>query len=138
MYSVFDIRKSLFKTLSEYITTNSKYNPKVTTFKVDEIKQPLVVFTEMANNDDIKTTQRNVITRNLNYYINIYAIQQENISALQICEELAQLVLDVMQGYYGMSGGLATSIPRYDGQGVTYQFAMNFSCKVDSRSNAII
>lgn len=137
MNNVFEVRKSLFKTLNEYITTNSQFNPKVSTFKIDKITQPLVVFTEMSNIQDLKSTHRKILTRNLNYYINIYAIQQDNISALQICEELAQLVLDVMQGYYGMNGGLTTAIPRYDGQAVTYQFVMTFTTKVNVNSNLI-
>ena len=127
----------IYQVLKEYIAKKSKYNPFVLKNVIDN-KYPLVVFENNVNTLDYRTQDRYRLdqVRSLSFEINIFAITQNNIDSSIICDELANLVCDVMQEYYGMQGGLDAKLKNINSSKAT-KYVLHFTCKVDVRRNKI-
>lgn len=127
----------IYQLLREYIVKKSKYSPSVLKNVIDN-KYPLVVFENNINTLDYRTQDRYRIdqVRSLSFEINIFAITQNNIDSSIICDELANLVCDVMQEYYGMQGGLDAKLKNINSSKAT-KYVLHFTCKVDVRRNKI-
>ena len=127
----------IYQLLREYIVKKSKYNPSVLKNVIDN-KYPLVVFENNTNTLDYRTQDRYRLNqvRSLSFEINIFAITQNNIDSSIICDELANLVCDVMQEYYGMQGGLDAKLKNINSSKAT-KYVLHFTCKVDVRRNKI-
>lgn len=127
----------IYQLLKEYIVKKSKYNPSVLKNVIDN-KYPLVVFENNINTLDYRTQDRYRIdqVRSLSFEINIFAITQNSIDSSIICDELANLVCDVMQEYYGMQGGLDAKLKNINSSKAT-KYVLHFTCKVDVRRNKI-
>ena len=102
-----DIVEEIFQNLKATIEKSNKYNAVVKKNVIDET-YPLVVFN---NNSNILSTitqdmYRMNKTRKLSFEISVIAINQENISGKQICEEISLLICRLMNEYYLMQGGL--------------------------------
>lgn len=127
----------IYQVLKEYIVKKSKYNPIVLKNVIDN-KYPLVVFENNVNTLEYRTQDRYRLdqVRNLSFEINIFAIAQDNIDSSIICDELTNLVCDVMQEYYGMQGGLDAKLKNINSSKAT-KYVLHFTCKVDVRRNKI-
>ena len=127
----------IYQLLREYIVKKSKYNPSVLKNVIDN-KYPLVVFENNTNTLDYRTQDRYRLNqvRSLSFEINIFAITQNNIDSSIICDELANLVCDVMQEYYGMQGGLDAKLKNINSSKAT-KYVLHFTCKVDVKRNKI-
>lgn len=127
----------IYQLLKEYIVKKSKYNPSVLKNVIDN-KYPLVVFENNVNTLDYRTQDRYRLdqVRSLSFEINIFAITQNSIDSSIICDELANLVCDVMQEYYGMQGGLDAKLKNINSSKAT-KYVLHFTCKVDVRRNKI-
>ncbi len=127
----------IYQLLKEYIVKKSKYNPSVLKNVIDN-KYPLVVFENNVSTLDYRTQDRYRLdqVRSLSFEINIFAITQNNIDSSIICDELANLVCDVMQEYYGMQGGLDAKLKNINSSKAT-KYVLHFTCKVDVRRNKI-
>ena len=127
----------IYQLLKEYIVKKSKYSPSVLKNVIDN-KYPLVVFENNINTLDYRTQDRYRIdqVRSLSFEINIFAITQNNIDSSIICDELTNLVCDVMQEYYGMQGGLDAKLKNINSSKAT-KYVLHFTCKVDVRRNKI-
>ena len=127
----------IYQLLKEYIVKKSKYNPSVLKNVIDN-QYPLVVFENNVNTLDYRTQDRYRLdqVRSLSFEINIFAIKQNNIDRCMLCDELANLVCDVMQEYYGMQGGLDAKLKNINSSKAT-KYVLHFTCKVDVRRNKI-
>lgn len=134
--NIFNVKKSIFQSLKEYVEENNSYNALVLT-RATNNQFPLVVFEENRNELEIRTTNYKTITRILNYNVNIYAKDINEISGNDICEVLAQLVIEVMQGYYNCNGGIVALIPRYDNNVTSYQMNLRFTTRYIPSQNKI-
>ena len=128
--------KEIFKNLKYYIENKSKYNPTVASSFLNN-KYPLVIFERIKNSSGIKTTNYINVSRNISYTVNCFARDINDISSSQICEELAQLVNEVMQDYYGMDGGVTTEISKFDGTPLTHQTVLTYEISNIPKYNII-
>lgn len=135
--NVFSKSNEVFETLKTYIKKNSIYNPEVKKYSIKN-SYPMVVFEEITNTLNSVSCDYNQRQefRNLNYEINIYAIPINKINSDIICEELANLVIDVMQRYYRMEGGLDARFININSSNAS-QYTLHFSCKWDMERNYI-
>ena len=125
--NVFLPNREIFDNLKDYIANNSSVPTYVRRVRTKE-KYPLIVFQEARNELDTRSTTYDNTTRLLNYNINIYC--NHRVDNLELCEELALLVSEVMQGYYNMQGGIIARIPTYDDTNKTsYLINMRFTSR---------
>ncbi len=129
--------KKIYQSLKDYINAKSEYNPFVLRTAVDN-KYPLVVFEDKSDLVDMQTQDRYRLneTRNANYEISIFAINVGETSSDEICNELSQLVIDVMQRYYGMQGGIDAKLKNIN-TSKAMKVVLHFNCIYDARRNFI-
>lgn len=137
MINIEEKSEEIFVVLKKYILANSKYNPEVK--KVSKnIKYPSVIFEEMTNSldsvscDDYQSQE----IRNLDFEITIYAVDQGNVNSTIICNELANLVIQIMQRCYRMQGGLDAKLFNINESQAT-QYTLHFSCKWFMQKNIL-
>ena len=123
-----NVQTSVFENLKKYLQENSQYSPTMTT-RIIENANPLVVFEETRNETFVRTTNYVNRDRILNYTINIFADDIEEVGSPTICRELAQLISEVMEDYYHATGGITGTIPRYNETYNTYQIQMRYTLK---------
>lgn len=117
----------IFRNLKEYIQVNASVETYVSRNKITN-KFPLIVFEEARNELDTRSTTYDNTTRTLNYNINIYC--NHRVDNYELCIELANLITQVMQGYYKMSGGVIATIPTFeDANKTSYQVNMRFTSR---------
>lgn len=135
--SIHNKSKEIFNLLSKYLTTDSKFNPMVKT-KVIENQYPLVVFETRTNTLDSMTQDmfRLDMVRNLSFEISVFAINKGNVTAEEICDELSNLICEVMQEYYGMQGGIDGKLQNINTAKAT-KYVLHFDCKWNVRQNRI-
>ncbi len=115
--TIFEPYKEVYEVLKDYVETtyNEKHKggSKVEVLK-NKISQqtPVVIFSEPINRLQTESTTYDNTTRLINYDINIYCNKNNN--SEQIVRELAILVIEVMQGYYRMNGGVVAIMPQFD------------------------
>lgn len=127
----------IFEILSKYITKHNQYDAKVKRNVIDNV-YPLVVFEENTNTLDTITQDRYRMNsvRNLSFEISIFAVNINNIDSGVICDELADLVCDVMQEYYLMQGGVDAKLKNIN-TAKARKYVLHFSCKWDVKTNLI-
>lgn len=135
--SIYTKEKEIYQILQKYIEKKSEYNPIVLTKTVDNT-YPLVVFETNSNTSNLITQDMYRLdrVRNLSFEISIVAINKGTISSEAICDELADLVCDVMQDYYRMQGGLDAKLKNINTAKAT-KYVLHFSCKWNVRQNII-
>ena len=135
--SIYTKEKEIYQILQKYIEKKSEYNPIVLTKTVDNT-YPLVVFETNSNKSNLITQDMYRLdrVRNLSFEISIVAINKGTISSEAICDELADLVCDVMQDYYRMQGGLDAKLKNINTAKAT-KYVLHFSCKWNVRQNII-
>ena len=137
MKDIFEISNHIFKYLKNHIEKNSKYNPKVSQ-NIEEKKYPLVVFEDMLNNissQNLGECKLDVV-RSLNFEISIFAINSNGISSQYICEELSNLVCEIMQDKFNMQGGLDNCLKNINTDKAT-KYILHFNCEWNIGNNII-
>lgn len=127
----------IYELLKKYLQKASKYNPSVLDNVIDN-KYPLVVFETNANNLESITQDRYRLDqiRNLSFEISVFAVNINEISSIDICEELSSLVCEVMNEYYGMQGGIDARLKNINIAKAT-KYVLHFNCKWSVRQNKI-
>lgn len=139
-----DINKKseeIFNNIKKYIQAKyvSKSNEQVEIKKnIVDNTYPLVVFETNANTSDYITqdTFRLDQVRNLSFEISIFAININQINSSVICDELANLVCQVMNGYYGMQGGIDAKLKNINPAKAT-KYVLHFNCKWNVKQNTL-
>lgn len=110
-----DVYDEIFDYADTYIKEKSVYSPKILTSAPQETKVfPLVVIQE-SNNPlvDEDLTKRDQQYQ-IEYEIEIYAIDKGNIAKQVIIQELKKLVNDVFDAHYGMDRRVCKPSPNAD------------------------
>lgn len=139
-----DINKKseeIFNNIKKYIQAKyvSKSNEQVEIKKnIVDNTYPLVVFETNANTSDYITqdTFRLDQVRNLSFEISIFAININQINSSVICDELANLVCQVMNVYYGMQGGIDAKLKNINPAKAT-KYVLHFNCKWNVKQNIL-
>lgn len=139
-----DINKKseeIFNNIKKYIQAKyiSKSNEQVEIKKnIVDNTYPLVVFETNANTSDYITqdTFRIDQVRNLSFEISIFAININQINSSVICDELANLVCQVMNVYYGMQGGIDAKLKNINPAKAT-KYVLHFNCKWNVKQNIL-
>lgn len=129
--------EEIYELLKKYLQKASKYNPDVLDNVIDN-KYPLVVFETNTNNIDSISQDKYRLdqVRNLSFEISVFAININEISSIDICEEISALVCEVMNIYYGMQGGIDAKLKNINTAKAT-KYVLHFSCKWNVRQNTI-
>lgn len=139
-----DINKKseeIFNNIKKYIQAKyvKKQNEQVEIKKnIVDNTYPLVVFETNANTSDYITqdTFRLDQVRNLSFEISIFAININQINSSVICDELANLVCQVMNVYYGMQGGIDAKLKNINPAKAT-KYVLHFNCKWNVKQNTL-
>ena len=127
----------IYDLLKLYLGKASKYNPIVLDNVVDN-KYPLVVFETNTNTSDSISQDKYRLDqiRNLSFEISVFAININEVSSIDICEEISSLICEVMNVYYGMQGGIDARLKNINAQKTT-KYVLHFNCKWNVRQNII-
>ena len=139
-----DINKKseeIFENLKKYILSKyvKKFNEEIEVKKnVVDNTYPLVVFETNANtiNSITQDFYRLDQVRNLSFEVSIFAININNTNSSVICDELANLVCQVMSGYYGMQGGIDAKLKNINTTKAT-KYVLHFNCQWNVRQNIL-
>ena len=129
--------EEIFENIKKYLSAKSEYSPKIKKNVVDNV-YPLVVFETNLNQSD-STSQdffRLDQTRNLSFEISIFAIDIQNVNSGVICDELSNLVCNVMQGYYLMQGGIDAKLKNINTSKAT-KYVLHFTYNWNVRQNIL-
>lgn len=135
MIKINSFSEELYQQLKYYIESNSLFNPKVLK-NVKENQYPLVVFETNSNIKGFETREKQIQMRKLSFEISIFAITMNENDSSVICDELAQLVTEVMQGYYNMQGGLDAKLKNINVSKAT-KYVMHFTCDWYMQKNIV-
>lgn len=98
-----DVYNEIFDYADNYIKENSEYLPVVLPSAPQETKRfPLVVIQESDNPLEDEDLEKNDQQYQIEYEIEIYAIDKGNIPKQVIIQELKKLVNDIFDSHYGM------------------------------------
>lgn len=139
-----DINKKseeIFNNIKKYIQAKyiSKSNEQVEIKKnIVDNTYPLVVFETNANTSDYITQDMFKLdqVRNLSFEISVFAININQINSSVICDELANLVCQVMNVYYGMQGGIDAKLKNINPAKAT-KYVLHFNCKWNVKQNTL-
>ena len=129
--------EKLYEILKDYLKGQSLYNPIVLDSVVDN-KYPLVVFETNTNTLDSITQDRYRLdqVRNLSFEISVFAVNINEVSSIDICEEISNLICELMNVYYGMQGGIDAKLKNINTAKAT-KYVLHFNCKWNVRQNII-
>lgn len=129
--------EEIFELINKYLTKASIYSPTIKKSIVDNT-YPLVVFETNANTISSITQDMYRLdqVRNLSFEISVFAINKNNISSEIICDELSNLVCEVMNEYYGMQGGIDAKLKNINTAKAT-KYVLHFNCKWNVKQNTI-
>ena len=135
--SVNSFSEKLYEILKDYLKGQSLYNPIVLDSVVDN-KYPLVVFETNTNTLDSITQDRYRLdqVRNLSFEISVFAVNINEVSSIDICEEISNLICELMNVYYGMQGGIDAKLKNINTAKAT-KYVLHFNCKWNVRQNII-
>lgn len=141
---ILDINKKseeIYQNLKKYILSKyvNKSNEQLQVLKnVVDNQYPLVVFETNANtiNSITQDLYRMDQVRNLSFEVSIFAVNIGHIDASVICDELANLVCEVFNQYYGMQGGLDAKLKNIN-TAKAKKYVLHFNCKWNVRQNII-
>ena len=128
-----DIYDEIFEYAKEYIETNSSYTPIV----LEDTPQqegifPLVIIKHYNDNLVDENLDKTDQRFKINYEIEIYSIDKENIPKQEIRKELIKLVNEVFDEYYGFTRRGNINIPNIDLNVDRQQ--MKYSGKLDEKN----
>lgn len=123
--------EEVFNNIKTYI--NKYYQDvKVIKHRAIKLQYPCVVVEQNSNilGSMSKDSYGKEHTRELSFEITIYAVdnQAKQITGYQTCEQLEQMVINVMQRHYRMQGGTDARLPFINQDNAT-QFTLHFSCE---------
>lgn len=123
------LTNEIFENLANYIASNTKYIDIVKRdFKDNLETYPRIVFIENKNTLYAKTFGLRETTRLLDFEIDIYALDNDQTSAIQISDELEQMIDELMIEYYGMvQVGKTAFVPRINVDFAT-KTILHYSC----------
>ena len=143
MININEFSDKVFKTLQDFVEVKADKNltqNAIVRKKVIQTEFPLIIFENRSNTQGYVTKDNYGVerARNLSFEINIYAsdINSEQISGIQICENLENIVTYVMQYVYRMQGGTDAKIYNVNGSKIT-QFVLHFRCEWFINKNII-
>lgn len=131
--------EEIFNNIKNYI---QKYYPSTKVIKHRNIKlqYPCIVVEENSNilGSMTKDSYGAEHIRELSYEVTIYAIDDvtNQKTSFEICDELSQMVLELMQQHYRMQGGVDAKIPFINDQNAT-QYTLHFSCQWYMNKNKV-
>lgn len=120
----------IYENLKEYILKNSKYkNVKVRKNEIQN-EYPIIIFEEISNGLDSISQDENQLNeiRELSFEINIVAVSENGIDSTIICDYLSTLVINVMQRYYNMRGGIRARFKNINSSRASKN-VLRFNCK---------
>lgn len=132
MININSLNNEIFDTLKRVIESESNNHNAIVRKRVIEKQYPLIIFecrsnTQSSASRDFYGIER---TRALSFEIDIYAVddRKNNISAEMICDDLENLVTQVMQGIYRMQGGTDAKLHNINSENAT-QYVLHFNCE---------
>lgn len=127
----------IYNVLKNHILSKSKYSPSVKR-SVVENTYPLVVFERRTSLYDSITQDEHRMDKviNFSFEINIFATDIKDINSEIICDELEELVSDVMSDYYLMQGGLDAKLNNINTSKAT-KYVLHYTCKYCVKQNKI-
>lgn len=135
-----DFLTYITKDIKEY-SKNSKYNPKVTTKRVQKINNnPVIVLkeenniTSLVDTKFLESTDEIIISANI--YTKEMSIGNETVSDIAIARELMKIVDDVIFKKYKMRRKSAKPTPNLDK--TIYRVVMIYSKKIMTNRNILI
>lgn len=126
----------VFELLKNYITSKSKYCNKVVQSNIN-LTYPMVVFSELGNTLGSQSIDKRQTIRNLSFQIDIYTVNNENISSLVIADEIKQYVVELMEGYFNMKGGYENQLLNINSAKAT-QTILRYNCQWFVEKNEIL
>lgn len=126
----------VFELLKDYIASKSKYCNKVVQSNIN-LTYPMVVFSELGNTKASQTIDKRQTIRNLSFQIDIYTVNNENISSLVIADEIKQYVVELMEGYFNMKGGYENQLLNINSAKAT-QTILRYNCQWFVEKNLIL
>ena len=129
--------EEIYEALKSYLQEQSQYNPIVLDNVIDN-KYPLVVFETNTNNLESITQDRYRLNqvRNLSFEISVFAVNINDTSSIDICEEISNYICEVMNVYYGMQGGIDAKLKNINTAKAT-KYVLHFNCMWNVRHNII-
>ena len=97
----------IFQNLIKYINSNVDFEVVISQNLIEN-QYPLIIFEETSNTLGSYTKDRYKMnsTRQLSYTITIMAINTDEMYGIDICEILAQKVIELMEIGYNLKGGI--------------------------------
>lgn len=127
--------EEIYENLKTYINSKASVETWVGRNKTEK-QNPMIIFEEPRNELESYSTTYNNTTRVMSYNIEIYCSTLMN--SYEIVKELALLVVEVMQVYYKMNGGLTAIIPTFDNKNkISYQATLRFSTRFKPNRNKL-
>lgn len=139
MISINSLPNQIFETLKTYVEENNQYNAIV---RKKPIKNtyPIIIFQTNSNIQSSSTKDCYGLERirNLSFEISILAVDKtkEQVSSMKICDDLEDLVTQVMQGIYHMDGGTDAKITNINDSNAS-QYILHFNCEWFMQKNII-
>ena len=128
--------EEIFETLKAYVEGKSTYEVWVGRNKVKE-QNNVVVFEEANNLLQSYSTTFDDTTRALSYNIEVYCNKNgDNYDAIK---QISILILEVMQDYYKMIGGINAIMPDFDSKNKdSYRATLRFTKSFKPNRNKLI
>lgn len=126
-----EIYNSLYQELKEYLTNNCKYNPYICKKEPNDKKFPIVIFKEL-DRDSIYTTLKYTDEIYYIYFeINIYSIQNSEISNISIANEITNQIEKFFKENYKIKVKVSYDVPNIDTS--VYRNLISISFKVETK-----
>lgn len=124
-----EVYDEIYKYAKIYLTENSKYSPKVLKDTPPDNKFPLVIIKEIRDSLYSENLNKTDQRFNIGYEIEIFTMNQSNISKQTIANELKVLLNNVFDEHYGMNRTFNKQVPNVDTD--VYRWNMRFEAKID-------
>ena len=129
--SINNIYETIFEELKTYLQDNSLYNPYVYKIESNNKLFPVVVVKELFNESNYTTLKYTDEIYYIDLEINIYAIQNNNVSNMTICNELTYLIEKFFKENYKVKVIISKDVPNLDT--LVYRNLVNINFKVETK-----
>ena len=129
--SIKNIYETIFEELKTYLQDNSLYNPYVYKKEPNNKLFPVVVVKELFNESNYTTLKYTDEIYYIDLEINIYAIQNNNVSNMTICNELTYLIEKFFKENYKVKVRISKDVPNLDT--LVYRNLVNINFKVETK-----
>ena len=130
--SINNIYETIFEELKTYLQDNSLYNPYVYKKEPNNKLFPVVVVKELFNESNYTTLKYTDEIYYIDLEINIYAIQNNNVSNMTICNELTYLIEKFFKENYKVKVRISKDVPNLDT--LVYRNLVNINFKVETKN----